>query len=104
MKNFSYNTKPQEMSAEEVLTNRKKRLRKQQIVFGCIFAAVVLVLAIYVVRRVVYTYYDGYVKLERTKAYDCEEVWSGKREKITTSLKAQVLKNDCKVFILTPQK
>ena len=36
MKNFSYNTKPQEMSAEEVLTNRKKRLRKQQIVFGCI--------------------------------------------------------------------
>ena len=47
---------------------------------------------------------DGYVKLERAKAYDCEEVWSGKREKITTSLKAQVEKNDCKVFILTPQK
>ena len=38
MKNFSYNTEPQQMSVEEVLLSRKKRLRKQQIVFGCIFA------------------------------------------------------------------
>ena len=67
MKNFSYNTKPQEMSAEEVLTNRKKHLRKQQIIFGCIFAAVMLVLAVYVVRRIVYTYYDGYIKPGQNK-------------------------------------
>ena len=65
MKNFSYNTEPQQMSVEEVLLSRKKRLRKQQIVFGCIFAAVLLILAIYVVRRVVYTYYDGYIKLDQ---------------------------------------
>ena len=65
MKNFSYNPEPQEISVEEILLSRKKRLRKQQLIFGCIFAAVVLMLVIYVVRRVVYTYYDGYIKLDQ---------------------------------------
>ena len=65
MKNFSYNTEPQVRSAEEVLMDRKKRLKKQQIIFGCIFGAVVLVLALYTVRRVIYTYYDGYIKLDQ---------------------------------------
>ena len=65
MKNFSYNREPQEMNVEEVLISRKKRLRNQQVIFGSIFAAVMLILAIYVVRRIVYTYYDGYIKLDQ---------------------------------------
>lgn len=42
MKNFSYNREPQEINVEEVLISRKKRLRNQQIIFGSIFAAVML--------------------------------------------------------------
>lgn len=75
MKHFSYNTEPQEMNVEEVLIDRKKRLHKQQIVFGCIFATVVLLLAIYVVRRVVYTYYDGYIKLDQNHIRAVDDVF-----------------------------
>lgn len=65
MRNFSYNPEPQERNVEEVLNYRQKRLHKQQVVFGCIFAAVVVTLVLYIVRGVVYTYYDGYVKLDQ---------------------------------------
>ncbi|WP_462333528.1 HlyD family secretion protein [Phocaeicola plebeius] len=75
MKNFNYNTKPNELNAEEVLIYRKKRLHKQQIVFGCIFAAVMLLLLLYVGRRVVYTYYDGYVKLDQNHIRAVDDVF-----------------------------
>lgn len=75
MKNFSYNTEPQEMNAEEVLIYRKKRLHKQQIVFGCIFAAAMLLLAVYVIRRVIYTYYDGYIKLDQNHIRAIDDVF-----------------------------
>lgn len=65
MRNFSYNPEPQERNVEEVLNYRQKRLHKQQVVFGCIFAVVVVILVLYMVRGVVYTYYDGYVKLDQ---------------------------------------
>lgn len=75
MKNFNYNTKPKDLNAEEVLIYRKKRLHKQQIVFGCIFAAVMLLLLIYIGRRVVYTYYDGYVKLDQNHIRAVDDVF-----------------------------
>lgn len=75
MKHFSYNTEPQEMNMEEVLNYRKKRLHKQQIVFGCIFAFIVLLLTIYVIRRVVYTYYDGYIKLDQNHIRAVDDVF-----------------------------
>lgn len=75
MKNFSYNTRPWEMNAEEVLIHRKKRLHKQQILFGGIFAAVMLLLLTYVARRIVYTYYDGYVKLDQNQIRAIDDVF-----------------------------
>ncbi len=75
MKNFNYNTKPNELNAEEVLIYRKKRLHKQQIIFGCIFAAVIFLLLLYIGRRVVYTYYDGYVKLDQNHIRAVDDVF-----------------------------
>lgn len=75
MKTFNYNTKPQEMNVEEVLIYRKKRLHKQQLIFGGIFALVVLLLAVYTIRRVVYTYYDGYIKLDQNHIRAIDDVF-----------------------------
>lgn len=75
MKTFNYNTKPQEMNVEEVLIYRKKRLHKQQLIFGGIFALVVLLLAIYTISRVVYTYYDGYIKLDQNHIRAIDDVF-----------------------------
>ena len=46
---------------------------------------------------------DGYVKLVPAPSYAYEEVWSGKSGSVSGKLSAHVDKNDCKVFILTPQ-
>lgn len=75
MRNFSYNPEPQEMNAEEVLTYRKKRLHKQQIIFGCIFFSILFLLLAYVARRVVYTYYDGYIRLDQNHIRAVDDVF-----------------------------
>lgn len=75
MKNFNYNTRPKEMNAEEVLIYRKKHLHKQQIIFGLIFTAIVLLLMAYVTRRILYTYYDGYVTLDQNYIRAVDDVF-----------------------------
>ena len=65
MKNFSYNTEPQEQNVDELLRYHKKRLFKQQFVFSCVFFALLIIGVCYLYRRTVYTYYDGYVKVDQ---------------------------------------
>lgn len=65
MKNFSYNTEPKEQNVDELLKYHKKRLFKQQVIFSCIFFTLLIIGACYLYRRTVYTYYDGYVKLDQ---------------------------------------
>lgn len=65
MINFNYNTKPQEQSVEEIIQSRKKKLFKQQVIFTVIFVIILAIGAGYVYRRLVYTYYDGYIKLDQ---------------------------------------
>lgn len=62
---FSHNDTPQAQSVEEILHYHKKRLFKQQLAFTCIFILLLMIGAIYLYRRVVYTYYDGYIKLDQ---------------------------------------
>lgn len=65
MRNFSYNNEPQTQSVEDILKYQKKKLFKQQIIFACIFTVLVIIGAAWLYRRVVYTYYDGYIKLDQ---------------------------------------
>lgn len=65
MKNFSHNNEPQTQSVEDILKYQKKKLFKQQIIFACIFTVLVVLGAAWLYRRVVYTYYDGYINLDQ---------------------------------------
>lgn len=75
MRNFSYNKEPQEQGVEEILKYHKKRLFKQQLVFTCIFVALLVVGACYLYRRTVYTYYDGYVKLDQNHIRAIDDIF-----------------------------
>lgn len=65
MKNFSHNNEPQTQSVEDILKYQKKKLFKQQIIFACIFTVLVVLGAAWLYRRVVYTYYDGYINVDQ---------------------------------------
>ena len=67
MKEFQYNSKPQEQVAADILKSQNKRLAKQQFVFAAIFFAIVALLSYYVVTRTIYATYDGYVTLDDNK-------------------------------------
>jgi len=75
MKNFSYNTEPKEQNVDELLKYHKKRLFKQQFIFSCIFFTLLVIGACYLYRRTVYTYYDGYVKLDQNHIRAIDDIF-----------------------------
>lgn len=75
MNNFTYNNNPQKRDADEILQFQKKRLAKQQLIFSALFIALLVLLALYLVSRSVYTYYDGYVKLDQNHMRAIDDVY-----------------------------
>lgn len=75
MKNFSYNPEPQNQNVEEILQYHQKRLFKQQVIFGCVFFLLLIIAACYLYRRTVYTYYDGYIKLDQNHIRAIDDVF-----------------------------
>lgn len=61
MKNFKYSTTQQEVEIESILKQRKRKIAKQQIIFSLILTCILAVVALYFVRKIVYTDFDGYI-------------------------------------------
>lgn len=83
MRNFTYNTDPLEQNANEILRYHKKRLFKQQVVFTCIFFVLIAIGVLYVYERLVYTYYDGYIKLDQNHIRAIDDIYVLKIDKKT---------------------
>lgn len=64
MRNFRYDDSSDEMEIESILKKRKRKIAKQQVVFSCILAAILLVIAAYVGKKVLYTEFDGYLNTD----------------------------------------
>ena len=61
MKDFKYSTTQQEVEIESILKQRKRKIAKQQIIFSLILTCILAVVALYFVRKIVYTDFDGYI-------------------------------------------
>jgi len=75
MNNFSYNSQPQEQDMNEFLNYQNKKLAKQQTIYAIVFAAIMIILLLFAYRRVVYTYYDGYVKLDQNNLRAIDDIY-----------------------------
>ena len=65
MKSFSFkSTYDENQNIERIITERNRKLAKQQIVFALLLLVLVLLLVWYLFRKVVYTEFDGYVHTE----------------------------------------
>lgn len=61
MKNFTYRSIDEKENLEAILRQRKRKLNRQQVIAGCILAAIVILLLLYVGRKIYYTEFDGYI-------------------------------------------
>lgn len=65
MRNFQFDSNySEEQQIEDIISHRKKKLVKQQVIFSIILFAVLLFLGIYIFRKIVYTEFDGYVQTD----------------------------------------
>lgn len=65
MINFGYNEEPYNQSVEDLLSYQKKKLYKQQLIFAVVFAVILALGVGWLYRRIMYTYYDGYIKIDQ---------------------------------------
>lgn len=65
MNNFQFEKSDHKTDdALDLLHAQKKKLAKQQIIFAAIFIVVMILLGLYIISRVIFVYYDGYIKLD----------------------------------------
>ncbi len=75
MNEFQYNTTPQEQAMTDLLKSQSYRLARQQVIFALIFFLVIIALAYYVVSRILWATYDGYISLDENRVRAIEDVY-----------------------------
>lgn len=64
MNEFQYDSTPQEQAMADLLKSQSHRLARQQIIFALIFLLIIVLAAYYIVTRMIWAIYDGYVTLD----------------------------------------
>ncbi len=75
MNEFQYNTTPQEQAMADLLKSQSYRLARQQIIFALVFFCLIIVLAYYVISRVIWATYDGYISLDESHITAIEDIY-----------------------------
>ena len=65
MNEFQYDSTPQEQAMADLLKSQSHRLARQQIIFALIFLLIIVLTAYYIITRMIWAIYDGYVTLEK---------------------------------------
>lgn len=73
MKDFHFTTEKEQAEIEQILMQRKKKQSKQQLLFLGIF--IVIIIALYCMRRVLYTDFDGYVVVHNVRFRASEDIF-----------------------------
>lgn len=75
MNGFNYDTTPQQEDAREMLRYQKTKLAKQQLVFSSFFLFLLILLGIYIVNRIMYAQYDGYIKIDQNHVRALDDIY-----------------------------
>ena len=75
MNEFQYNNTPQEQAMADLLKSQSHRLARQQIIFALIFLLVIILAAYYIVTRMIWVVYDGYVTLDENPISAVDDIY-----------------------------
>ncbi len=91
MKNFKYTSSYEEQEIKSILKERKRKIAKQQVIFSVIFLLVLVSLIMYIVRKTIYTEFNGYMSTEFHNLRAMEDVFV---HEVYTSTGDQVFPGD----------
>ena len=75
MNEFQYNNTPQEQAMADLLKSQSHRLARQQIIFALIFLLVIVLAAYYIVTRMIWVIYDGYITLDENPISAVDDIY-----------------------------
>ena len=75
MNEFQYNGTPQEQAMADLLKSQSHRLARQQIIFALIFLLVIVLAAYYIVTRMIWATFDGYVTLDENRISAVDDIY-----------------------------
>ena len=75
MNEFQYDSTPQEQAMADLLKSQSHRLARQQIIFALIFLLIIVLAAYYIVTRMIWAIYDGYVTLDENHIYAVDDIY-----------------------------
>ena len=76
MKSFSFKANYDEnQNIEKIITERNRKIAKQQVIFAIVLFILVVLLAWYFVRKIIYTEFDGYVQTEYNNYRAMEDIY-----------------------------
>ena len=75
MNEFQYNGTPQEQAMADLLKSQSHRLARQQIVFALIFLLVIVLAAYYIVTRMIWATFDGYITLDENRISAVDDIY-----------------------------
>ncbi len=64
MKNFTYRSREEKENIEEILRQRKRKVNRQQIVAATVLGVILLILGLYIGRKVFFSDFDGYIHVD----------------------------------------
>ena len=75
MNEFQYNSTPQEQAMSDLLKSQSHRLARQQLVFALIFIFVIVLMAYYIVTRMIWAIFDGYVTIDENHISAVDDIY-----------------------------
>lgn len=75
MNEFQYDSTPQEQAMADLLKSQSHRLAKQQIIFALIFLLIIVLTAYYIITRMIWAIYDGYVTLDENHICAVDDIY-----------------------------
>lgn len=75
MNEFQYDSTPQEQAMADLLKSQSHRLARQQIIFALIFLLIIVLAAYYIVTRMIWAIYDGYITLDENHICAVDDIY-----------------------------
>ena len=75
MNEFQYDSTPQEQAMADLLKSQSHRLARQQIIFALIFLLIIVLTAYYIITRMTWAIYDGYVTLDENHICAVDDIY-----------------------------
>ena len=75
MNEFQYNSPPQEQARSDMLKSQSHRLARQQVIFALIFLLVIVLAAYYIITRMIWVIYDGYITIDENPISAVDDIY-----------------------------